>query len=343
MLQKYRDSITIMSTRSLSHIIFIAFALALAMSSGWNCRKDVEEFRPFTPSMEGVDTILKRAMASGGKIILQKGGGVPDTIITTKNGIRLALKDTEKLFVDDAGKAVPCSTCKTFNLEMTEVARRGDAIGRGINTLTTDGRMLESGGILFLEAICDGKKLSLKGEQSLQIQIPSTDLKNTPEYIKYQGIIKEKIFIGWEKTEEKAVPVKWANPNTGGNQTEGSGYELKTKKLDWIMLSRPIAGATKPLVIEMPQGFNGGNTQAYVVLKSKHSIAKLEFDAPKKSFVFRQMPVGEPATVVTIGRAGTKNLFGNLAVDAKADLSLSMKIVPREATEQQILDFLNSL
>lgn len=332
-----------MSTRSLSHIVFIAFALALAMGSGWNCRKDVEEFRPFTPSMEGVDTLLKRATASGGKIILQKGGGVPDTILATKNGIRLALKDTEKLFVDETGKAVPCSICKTFNLEMTEVARRGDAIGRGINTLTTDGRMLESGGILFLEAICDGKKLRLKGEQSLQLQIPAKDPQTVLEYIKYQGIIKEKIFIGWEKTDEKAVPGKWATSNTGGNPTEGIGYELRTKQLDWIMLSRPITGPTKPLVIEMPQGFNGSNTQSYVVLKNKHSIAKLEFDAGKKSFIFRQMPVGEAATVVAIGRAGTKSLFGNLTIDAKNDLSLPLKIVPRETAEQQILDFLNSL
>jgi hypothetical protein len=333
-----------MSTKSLSNIVPIALALFLATTSGWNCREDIEEFRPFPPSMEGVDSILRNAARPESKTDFLKSGGVPDTMIMTKNGIRVALKDTEKLFMDDNGKLVPCSTCKSFSFEMTEVAKRGDAIGRGINTLTTNGKMLESNGILFLEAICDGKKLRLKGGQSLQIQVPIKDAQsnNLENFISYEGVVKEKIFVGWETTNEKAIPSKWA-VTTAGNPTEMIGLELRTKKLDWIMFSRPIEASVQSLTVQTPQGFNDRNTQVYVVLKDKKAFAKLEYEEGRKIFVHKQMPVNQAATIVAIGRFGTKSLFNSLALDNKADFTVPFKIVPKEAAEQQILDFLNSL
>jgi hypothetical protein len=326
------------------HIVFKAFVLILSTTFSWNCRPDVEEFRPFPVSMAGVDSLLRNATIPTSTTDFKQSGALPDTMISTKNGIRVGLKDTEKLFTDDNGKVIPCSTCKSFSLEITEVAKRGDAIGRGINTLTTNGKMLEAGGILFLEAVCDGKKLRLKGDKTLQLQIPAkgVQLNNLDNFVGYQGVVKEKTFVGWEPTGEKALAGKWPVPGSA-NPAEAVGLEIKTRTLDWIMLSRTVEGAAKPMRVLTPQGFNGNNTQVYVVLKEIQAFAKLEYDESRKVFVFEQMPVGQPATVLVIGKSGNKSLLGSITVDDKTDFSVPLKIVPKETPQQQILNFLNSL
>ena len=64
-------------------------------------------------------------------------------------------------------------TENTFILEVQEVRNRGEAFLLGMGTLASDGRLLETEGMLYVEAItASGSVVSIHPDCPIQLEIP---------------------------------------------------------------------------------------------------------------------------------------------------------------------------
>ena len=180
------------------HIIIYALLNTFALAGLWSCRKDVEVFKPYPPTLEAIRILMENVPSATTQTPFVLSGTVPDTALSTPGGVRVFLTDNEHLFADMDGNPVPCSTCQTLRVEVTEILDKGDIIARGIPTTTTSNELLESGGMVRIVVTCDGKSLQLLPDRKLKIQIPADN--PVADMLVFEGVVKNDTFIGWQDT-----------------------------------------------------------------------------------------------------------------------------------------------
>mgnify|MGYP006089777081 CR=1 FL=1 len=111
-----------------------------------------------------------------------------DTVIETENGIVLAIPSDA--FETESGESV--SGDITF--EIKEAFDNADIMKAGLTT-TSDGELLETGGMFFMEATHKGKKLRLKKGKEILSQLPN--LQPEKEMQLYDGEKKADGTINW--------------------------------------------------------------------------------------------------------------------------------------------------
>lgn len=113
-----------------------------------------------------------------------------DTVLTGENGTQLEI--TSRMFVNKKGRIVT----GPVKMELIEVLHPEDFVLTGLTTMS-DGRLLESGGTLYVKATADGEELALAKGKSIRATVPKN--KN------WEGM---QLFTG----VETAVGVNWINP-----------------------------------------------------------------------------------------------------------------------------------
>jgi hypothetical protein len=260
-----------------------------------------------------------------------------DLELSTPNGVRVFLTDTEQLFEDSDGNPVPCSTCQTLRVEVTEALDKSDIIALGIPTNTTSNEMLESGGMVRVAVTCDGSPLELKSDRRLKIQIPAND--PAADMLVFNGVFENDNFLGWENSGQQVFQAEWPN----ANQDIVQGYEILSKNLGWINCGRFINEPTSTFCVELPDNFNPENTQAYIVFKDIRSVAFLQVDLASQKFCFPNTPIGFPVRLVTLSKTSDGQYWlGNYETETGTDNTTAV-VIPQETTEQQMLDFLKNL
>ena len=151
----------------------------LTLSGVWSCRPDAEGFRPYDDSLADINRLLAQVTPVSNPQTFVFGGATADTILSASSGVRVFLSDTEKLFADSNGNTVPFSSCPNLVIEIRYITDRSDLISLGLHTMTTEGKLLESLGMVDVVATCDGTPLKLSPGRSIKVQIPSNEpLKN---------------------------------------------------------------------------------------------------------------------------------------------------------------------
>lgn len=262
-----------------------------------------------------------------------------DTTLATPDGVRVFLTDTEQLFADSNDDPVPCSTCQTLSLEVTDVRDKGDIIAYGVPTVTTDGDLLESGGMLHITVVCDGKEMKMLPGRKLKIQIPAP--APAADMRLFTGLMQGGTFAGWENTGLQVFQADWI----AANMSMVEGYELLTPHLGWLNCDRFVNtnGQNNSFCIDLPPDFNPENTITYLILDNTQSVAPLESDWTTQNFCFSNAPPsGFPVRVVTVSQTGNGQFWlGNYATEIGTNDTLSL--APQKVTDQQIVNFLKSL
>lgn len=117
-----------------------------------------------------------------------------DTTITAQEGTVIRIKQGS--FVH-AGTNSAASGALTVHL--TEYYKLSDILFADLST-ESDGRILETGGMLFIEVTADGKQCVLKNDSTIEIEFPCTEMKEAME-----------LFVG-----------KWEKENVNWQQVENS-------------------------------------------------------------------------------------------------------------------------
>lgn len=233
-----------------------------------------------------------------------------DATVSTKTGLRILLKQTERLFAkqDSPTVIVPCSKCKDLRIKVLEAYRLGDIIGRAIPTSTPANFMLETSGLVRLEAQCDGTKLALAKDAILQVQIPAdkqlAGLDTDPLFISYNTpTVSITAQSGWTITNN---PVGWTNWNPAPATTK-IGYDLLTDKMDWLTAAR-IIGRSSNTTLKVQVGnnnqFTQSNTRVYLLFNKVNGVAPAYARNPDQAniFAFDGAPIGYEATVVVVAK-----------------------------------------
>lgn len=316
--------------------IIYALLSAITLAGVWGCRKDVDTFRPYPPTLEAIQQMLQQVPPPSTKTTFALSLLAEDKVLVTPSGVRLFLTDTDNLFADAGNNPVPCSTCQTLLVEVTEALDKSDIIAREIHTSTTAGELLESGGMVRVAVTCDGLPLALANGRTLKIQIPADNPESN--MLVFNGLMQNDTFIGWENTGQEVFQAEWQTPNMDIVQ----GYELLAPQLGWINSDRFVDEPMTSFCVDLPAQFNPENTKAYIVFKNIRSVAILEPEWGSRKFCAPNVPHGFQIRLVTVSQtADGQYWLGNKETEIGTNATL--EVAPQQITEQQMLDFLKSL
>jgi len=307
------------------------------MLAGWSCRKDVEIFRPYDISVAEISLALQQVPAAQTQSVLVLNNREADTLFVTAGGVRIFLNHLDQLFSNAAGVVVPCSTCPDFRLEVIEIQGKGDLIARNTGTVTTENRVLESDGILYLKATCNGQELQLTQGNLLKIQIPGTlPLIANQLFSNTSGTMD--VFTGWSGANHPVTAVEWQVSGTPPFQL---GYQLLVPSLRWVCAGRMLEEPNSSYCVELPLGFSDQNTQVFMVFENMQSVVPLKYQAADFRFCAPFVPQGFPVQVVTVSKLGDQFWLGTKEDETGGTNTLSLQ--PQKMSEQQVIDFIKNL
>jgi hypothetical protein len=307
------------------------------MLATWNCRKDVEIFRPYDISVAEISLALQQVPAAQTESVLHLSNRQADTIFVTPSGVRIFLRHLDQLFTDASGAVVPCSTCSDFRLEVVEIQRKGDLIARSTSTVTPENRVLESGAILHLKASCNGQELKLIQNSELKIQIPASAPFFANQLFSNSSGTSD-VFTGWTGANTPVTSAEWQVP--GGTSFQ-VGYQMFVPSMHWICAGRMLEEPNSSYCVELPLGFSDQNTQAFIVMKNKNSVVPLRYQADEYRFCAPFIPQGFPVQLVTVSKLGNQYWLGNKDVETGGTNSATVQ--PQKMSEQQVIEFIKNL
>jgi hypothetical protein len=320
----------------LKHFFIYALLSTLTLAGVGGCRKDVESFRSYPPTLDAIRQTLQQVPGANTKTAFSLSAVTEDKVLVTPGGVRVFLTDPDNLFEDANGNPVPCSTCQTLGIEITEALDKSDIIAYGVPTTTLEGTLLESGGMVRVAVSCDGKTLRLRDDRKLKIQVPATD--PVDDMLVFQGVAVNDTFLGWNDTGLPVFQAEWQNNNLDIVQ----GYEILAPHLDWINADRFINEPSTSFCVDLPENFNPENTTAYLVVNNIRAVAFLEYNLAEQTFCWPSAPIGFPVRIVTISKtADGQYWLGNQETEIGTDATLN--VIPKQVSNQQVLDFLKSL
>ncbi len=315
-----------------------AFFGVLLLAGAWNCRQDVEGFRPYTyaSSQGSIDQLLNQVATAATTHTFVLKNLTQDTTLTTPEGVRIGLTDLEELFADANNQPMAASNCQNLQIEVTVVLDKGELLGRGIHTVTyPDGQLLESGGIIHVRASCDGTPLRLLPNRSLKVQVPADVLKN--DLFTFNGALQNSTdFLGWQATSDPAYLAEWVS---GGDTLHG--YELYPAEMGWVAAGRVLPEPTSDFCIKLPTVMTDETAKAFVIFKGLTTVVALTYDAASQSFCCDQAPKGYPVQVVVISNLGEQYWLGNQETEIGTHTSLQVE--PHKTSEAALLEFLKQL
>lgn len=318
------------------HIFIYTLLSTVTLAGVGGCRKDVETFRRYSPTLEAIRQVLQQVPDPSSKTTFSLSFVKEDKVLVTQNGVRIFLTDTDNLFADANGTPVPCSTCQNLKLEVSEALDKGDIIALGTPTISTSGELMESGGIVRIVASCDGKPLQLLSNRKLKIQIPANN--PTDKMKVFNGLVTNENFLGWENTGQPVYQAEWLSDNMDLVQ----GYEILTPLLDWVNAGIVLNEPSTTFCVALPDNFNPENTTVYLVVKNTRSVVFFEYNTSERAFCYYNAPIGYSVKIVTVSQTPDGRFWlGNKDTEIGTDATVS--IAPEQLSEPQLLDFLKSL
>jgi hypothetical protein len=316
-----------------------ATLLVLALLLASSCRKDVHEFTPYAPVAEDLQPLLQQVSEASNAVTSFRfeGNGKPlaDTVLTLPAGVRLHLSDTEALFENESGVPVPCSTCPDLRIEALFAARKSETAARLLSQLTyPEGNVLESAGVLHLQAMCAGQRLRLRPGHAIKAQIPVTAPKNNmaifTAHTDAQGSV-----LGWKGGNTPALPVLWSSPASGMLQ---AGYETQLAQLGWVNCARILPEPVSPLCVSLPEQFTALNTRVFILFQNVNSAVALSGAISQSRFCLEKAPLGYPVSIVAIARTGNQYWVAETTTEIGTNTQLSL--VPKPVAREDIVALL---
>jgi hypothetical protein len=300
------------------------------------CRKDVDTFTPYGDSVPEIKQFLSENIKStNATTTFYFSRAIPDTILTTPNNVRIWMYDTENIFQDEAGLAVPCSTCDDLKVEVTEYLKKSDMLANDITT-ASDGTLLESGGMIKLRITCNNLPLKLRTNEYIRVQLPvenETDL--LPAMKTFYGQKNLNTSFNWVDGLKDVYNANW-----GFDPNKKWGYDILSDSLGWIGAGKFLNDTPAKFCVKLESKFNNKNTLVYVTFAGKRSIAPTEGSFQDQKFCFENTPIGYPVKIVTISKIGDTWFLGK--EDTETGTNSTVNTTPTEVTEGDLVNYLQS-
>ena len=192
-----------------------------------------------------------------------------DNMVTGINGTTLFFN--ANTFEDMNGNTVS----GPIEIDMIETQSNKDMLLWNRPTTTTDGQLLISGGIVYVNVSQGGNPLSINDNAPIQASVPSD---NFIAMDFFTGSEDNDGRFRWELDDTNTVTTNTAdttnwNPNGGGLFT----FDFTIDSIGWINCDI-FYGTGDPLTgvqVELPDSFNGSNSAVFIYYSNLNSVASL--------------------------------------------------------------------
>ena len=186
----------------------------------------------------------------------------------------------------DLGTYIQISPCSFLNsdgnevtgeieFELIEAQTKLDMLKLNRPTFTSDGQLLVSGGILYVNATQNGEDLIINPDCGLQvINMPNTTNNGFNGSMQYfSGNVDGDGVFGWDLEEEDTLAVQTWQDDFG----TGLGFGFEIDSIGWINCDYfyNTGDSLTEVQVELPNGYDGNNTQVFIYYNSINSLAGL--------------------------------------------------------------------
>ncbi len=181
-----------------------AAVIAILAVGGWMLTKDsghsTEAASDVSKQVEQLLT-LSDTTGTGSPALVMTIDPKADTTMITPNG--LVLDIPQGAFVDEAGRAIT----KPVRVTLLEAIDGVDIMKAGLSTMSGD-TLLETGGMFYIDAQVDGKRVGIDPSKPLTVMLPSEQAD--PRMMLYEGVMSEEGVVDWrnpQTLQRTLVPV----------------------------------------------------------------------------------------------------------------------------------------
>ena len=244
-------------------------------------------------------------------------------------------------FINTLGNPVSGS----FNIELVEALTKKEMMLINRPTFTHSGRLLVSGGVVYLNANQNGQQLSINDSDPVMVSIP------TDNYIPmdfFDGSFDNQGGFGWDESEDDTIIT-----NTNGNGQDSTFFEdffsfdFEIDSIGWINCDYFYNSADPLTQVEvvLPDTFNGDNSAVFIYYSDINSVASLsDYDADGTFDLGASYstPVGMEVTFVVISESdGT--FFYNFVTTTITQDHVEVISALTSVTEAELEALLNNL
>ena len=224
-----------------------------------------------------------------------------------------------------------------IHVETMLIRQRGDMV-RLDKPTTSFGRVLISGGEIFVRIRKDNEELSLAPGKTIYIRYNDS----SPSSLM-------KLFYGDESNPERFNWVSSTSNGYGAVGVNSQGYELVSDRLRWINCDyfADSSGSRVNVTASLPTDYTNANTSVYLVFKDIKSVAGMYGDAASRKFYSSKVPSGKVAVVVSITKKGTNSYYLGHETITTGQTSLNgtqvVPLKPQPTSLSDIKAYLNTL
>ena len=173
-------------------------------------------------------------------------------------------------FLDSDGNQVT----GIIDFELIEAQTKLDMLKLNKPTFTSDGQLLVSGGILYVNASQNGEDLIINPNCGLSVSMPNYSSNSQDGSMQYfSGDVDLNGVFGWELEEDDTV----TTPGQGGNDSLETGFYFQIDSVGWINCDYfyDTQGQLTGVEVELPSGYDGSNSQCFIYYNPINSLAGL--------------------------------------------------------------------
>ncbi len=160
-----------------------------------------------------------------------------------------------------------------IEFELIEAQTNIDMLKLNRPTFTKDGQLLVSGGVLYINANKDGEPLNINPNCALNVYMPDVNSNYAGGDMQYfSGETDDNGVFAWDLEDDTVTVQAWDNDNG-----DAMVYGFNVDSVGWINCDYFYnwQGDLTGVEVQMPQGYNGSNSQVFIHYNSINSIAGL--------------------------------------------------------------------
>lgn len=215
----------------------------------------------------------------------------------------------------------------TVSIELKEIYDKSDMVLSDRPT-TSDGRLLLSGGEIFISATANGQELKLDSNTNILIELAqTTDIDSTMglftggiDSIGFNwtpvDIDSSRVVVGDSNWERDTIPCFYYDP---------AHYIYAISTLGWINCDRFYDnGPSTNIHITCNGDPTTENTRVFIIFKNLNSVSSLW--VYNSTFDSGMLPVGEDITLIALGIKDGQEYFSKKDITISSDLNVSMDL-----------------
>jgi len=227
--------------------------------------------------------------------------------------------------------------------EVVFLKTKGDMIRFGKPTTSGD-KFLISGGAFHINVSGNNQSLSLQNNKQIVIRYITSHID--PQMTLFYGdtTVNSTDGFTWVASPDtlNTKPVRgwYKRLDTGYIY----GYEILSKKCRWINCDHyaDFNNLQRTKVFStLPANFTNKNTAVFLVFKDIFCVGRMIGDADNHVFFTKDVPIGKEIIIVSISKIG--NDFYLDHQQATVTDNINVQLSPEKKTEQEVIDYLNTL